>query len=65
MERNQPRSWARSKEEKAEIFAVHLSKVFKPNSREEVTLEEKNRLLSDDTIPATLNAFTKHFTEMK
>jgi len=30
---------------------VHLSKVFKPNSQE-ITLQEKNRLLFDDTILA-------------
>jgi len=36
---------ARSEEKKTE-FAIYLSKVFKPNSRE-IILEEKNTLLSD------------------
>jgi hypothetical protein len=30
----------------------HLSKVSKPNARE-ITLEEENKLLSDDTISTT------------
>jgi len=45
---------------RAEIFAVHLFKVFKSNSQE-ITLEEENRLLPDNTIPITLDTSTKLF----
>jgi hypothetical protein len=45
----------RNKEEKVEIFATHLSKVFKSNSCE-ITLEKENKLLFDD-IPSTLDTF--------
>jgi len=36
---------ARNEKEKAETFANHLSKIFKPNSRE-IIQEEENRLFS-------------------
>jgi len=49
--RKQDESWARNEEEKAETFATHLSKIFKPNPCE-ITLEEDNKLLSDNTTPA-------------
>jgi len=42
--RKQDGSWARREKEKAENFAEHLSKIFKPNPRE-ITQEEENRLL--------------------
>jgi len=32
--RKQDGSWARSEKEKAETFATHLSKIFKPKPRE-------------------------------
>jgi len=53
-------SWARSEKEKAETFAENLSKVFKPNSRE-ITLEKENRLLFDDTTPATQDTSIRPF----
>jgi hypothetical protein len=53
-------SWARNKEEKAETFATHLSKVFKPNPRE-ITHKEKNKLLSDDITSITLDTTTRPF----
>jgi len=53
--RKQDGSWDRSEEEKIETFATHLSK---PNSYE-ITLEEKNKLLSDDTTSANLDILTK------
>jgi len=52
--RKQDESWARNEEEKAETFATHLSKIFKPNPCE-ITLEEDNKLLSDNTTPAILD----------
>jgi hypothetical protein len=32
--RGQPDKWARSDKEKAELFAVHLSKIFTPNDNQ-------------------------------
>jgi len=40
---------------------VHLSKVFKPNPREN-TVEEENSLLSDDTSSAILDTPIRPFT---
>jgi hypothetical protein len=48
----------KAEEEKAETFA---SKIFKPNPRE-ISLQEKNKMLSDDTTSATLDTLTKSFT---
>jgi hypothetical protein len=40
--RGQPDKWARSDKEKAEHFAVHLSKVFTPNHNQpDQEIEEK------------------------
>jgi hypothetical protein len=58
--RKQNGNWARSQEEKAEIFAMHLSKVFKPNPRE-ITLEKENTLLSDDITSIILDTTTRPF----
>jgi len=58
--RKQDRNWVRSEKEKAETFAVHFSKVFKPNPRE-ITLEEEDRLLSDDITPDILDTSTRPF----
>jgi hypothetical protein len=55
------RHWTRSKEEKAETFAMHLSKISKFNLRE-IILEEENKLLSDIIITAILDTPTKFFT---
>jgi len=57
-------SWARSQDERAETFAEHLSKVFKPNLRE-ITQKEENRLLSNDTILVTqdIPIYISPFTE--
>jgi len=51
-------SWARSEEGKTKTFVEHLSKVFKLR---EITQEEENRLLSNDTIPATQDTSTRLF----
>jgi len=40
--RKQDGSWIRNEEEKAETFATHLSKVFKPNLHE-IVLEQENK----------------------
>jgi len=54
--------WIRSEKENIKTFTVHLSKTFKPNSRK-ITLKEENKLLSDDTTPATLDTLdTRSFT---
>jgi len=57
-----PADGIRSEKENIKTFTVHLSKTFKPNSRK-ITLKEENRLLSDDTTPATLDTLdTRPFT---
>jgi len=43
--RKQDGRWARSDEEKVEVFAVHLSKVCELHSRE-ITIDEEKRLLT-------------------
>jgi len=53
-------SWVRSEKEKAETFAEDLSKVLKSNSRE-ITLKKENRLLFDDTTPATQDTSIRSF----
>jgi len=53
--------WVRNKEEKAETFATHLSKVFKLKPRE-IILEEENKLFFDNITPAILDTPTKSFT---
>jgi len=52
---------ARSEKEKTDTFAEHLSKVFKHNLRE-IIRNEKNRFLSDNTIPAIQDTPTSLFT---
>jgi len=52
--RKQDGSWVRSEKEKTETFATHITKVFKPNSCE-ITLEEKNKFLSNDISSTILN----------
>jgi len=47
-----------NEEEKTEIFATYLCRVFKANPRE-ITLEEENKLLSDDITSLMLNISTK------
>jgi len=44
--RKQDGRWARSDEEKAEVFAVHLSKVFELHPHE-ITIDEEKKLLTD------------------
>jgi len=39
--RKQDGSWVKSEKERAEIFAEHFSKIFKPNSKE-ITQQEEN-----------------------
>jgi len=57
--RKQDRNWARNGEEKTATFAVHLSKIFKPNPRD-VTLKKEKKLFSD-TISATVDTSTRPF----
>jgi len=45
---------------KRQKYSLHFSKVFKPNPRE-ITLEEEDRLLSDDITPDTLDTSTRPF----
>jgi len=58
--KKQDRSWARSGEKRQKLFAVHLSKIFKPNSQE-ITLKEKNRLFFNDTTSTILDIPTRSF----
>jgi len=54
--------WAESDEKKTETFTIYIYifKIFKPNMRE-ITLEEKNKLLSGAAIATILDISTKLF----
>jgi hypothetical protein len=49
--RGQPDKWARSDKEKAELFTVHLSKVFTPNNNQPDQEIEENIIISPLHIP--------------
>jgi len=59
--RKQDGRWARSDEEKAEVFAVHLSKVFERHPHE-ITIDEKKKLLTDTNISAQVTVAVMPFT---
>jgi len=44
---------SRSDEEKAEVFAVHFSKIFEPHPRE-ITIDEEKKLLTDTNTSAQM-----------
>jgi len=58
--RKQDGRWAKSDEEKAEVFVAHLSKIFESQSRE-ITIDEEKKLLTDTNAPVQMrcrcNAF--------
>jgi len=59
--RKQDGKWARSDEEKAEIFAVHVSKVFEPHPRE-ITIDEEKKLLTNTNTSAQMAVPVMPFT---
>jgi len=59
--RRQDGRWARSDEEKAEVFAVHHSKVFEPQPRE-IIIDEEKKLLADINTSAQMAVPAMPFT---
>jgi len=53
--------WARSDEEKAEVFAVHLCNVFEPHPLD-ITIDEEKKLLTNTNISAQMAVPAMPFT---
>jgi len=59
--RKQDEKWARSDEEKAEVFAVHFPKIFEFHPCE-ITIDEEKKLFIDTNTPAKMVAPARPIT---